>query len=98
MSSQNRNQLISLFNQYIITIINNNNIEILDDYDDLETNEKFNERICNIYFHSATLYNWIDAQEGFEGQYSIVRDFFKKYIYEIDREYLINLLNPIMLK
>ena len=98
MSSQNRNQLIFLFDEYIITIINNNNIEIPDDYDDNEPNCNFNQRICNIYFHSATLYNWIDTLEGFEGKYSLVRDFFKEYIYEIDREYLINLLNPIMLK
>lgn len=95
---QNRNQLISLFDEYIITIINNNNIEIPDDYDICIINEKFNDKICRLYFHCSILYNWIDAQEGFEGKYSVVRDFFKEYIYEIDREYLINLLDPVMLK
>jgi len=98
MSNQNRNKLISLFDEYIITIINNNNIEIPDDYDHYEGNEKFNDKICRLYFHSATLYNWIDEHQNFEGKYSIVRDFFKEYIYEIDREYLINLLDPIMIK
>jgi hypothetical protein len=97
MSSQNV-QLISLFDEYMITIINNDNIEIPDDYDDIEPNYNFNRIICNMYFHSATLYNWIDALQGFEGKYNLVREFFKEYIYEIDREYLLNLIDPIMLK
>ena len=93
-----REDLIQFFDEYIITIINNNNIEIPNNYDQLDCNEKFNTRICNLYFHSATLYNWIDERNEITGRYQLVRDFFKEYIEEIDREYLLNLIDPIMLK
>lgn len=98
MSTQKRTQLISLFDEYIITIINNNNIEIPDDYDNYEVYFKFNDRFCLLYFNGSDFYNWIDTLEGFKEQYGIVKNFFKEYIYEIDRNYLLNLIDPIELK
>lgn len=98
MSNQNRTELISLFDEYVTLILTENNIEIPEDYDDDYTNENFNDKICRLYFHSATLYDWIDEQPNFEGRYSVVREFFKEYIYEIDKEYLLNLIDPVMLK
>lgn len=85
--------LINYFDEYMIQVINENDIQIPD-----ELGENWIDSFRNLYFYNFRMNNWVDERNDIAGRYKLVKDFFSEYLDEIDREYLINLLDPIMLK
>lgn len=93
MSIISAETLINYFDEYMIQVINENDIKIPDELD-----EKWIDSFRNLYFYNFRMNNWVDERSDIAGKYKPVKDFFSEYLDEIDSEYLINLIDPIMLK
>lgn len=93
MSTIPTETLINYFDEYMIQVINANEIQIPN-----ELGENWIDSFRNLYFYTFRMNNWIDERTDIAGRYKPVKDFFSEYLDEIDSEYLLNLIDPIMLK